>query len=288
MRGRFDILRRFQTMDPARDYHEIYRTMVRLEYPWELRMGLNLAFNRSFAIPHIARELARTGEMTVHAQKRADDTGILLNEIILHGVGSERGRAAIGRINEVHAHVPGADEDFAYVLACLIVVPTRFVDTFGWRATTEIERDATFLFYRELGENLQIKSIPQGYAATVQFFEEYDRAHMAYSPEAAAIERSIRGLRERQLPGPVARHAKALISVLYDDPLRTAAGLPRPPLAARLTIHGLLRGRAFTERHLRGPRAVPRFADGISTRTYGTEYTIGELGPRRAEPPAVP
>jgi hypothetical protein len=73
-------------------------------------------------------------------------------EIVLHGFDHPRGRAAVRRMNQLHRpfrHV--AAEEFGYVLACLTVVPLRWLDRYGWRRPCCHERSATYHFYRELG-----------------------------------------------------------------------------------------------------------------------------------------
>lgn len=43
-----------------------------------------------------------------------------------------------------------------YILNALIVIPTRFMDRYGWRAATEHEQEATWRFYEVLGERMGI------------------------------------------------------------------------------------------------------------------------------------
>ena len=51
MRGRYENLTRTRAMDPEHDYLVIYQTMLRYEFPWDMKLGLNLAFNRSSPSP---------------------------------------------------------------------------------------------------------------------------------------------------------------------------------------------------------------------------------------------
>ncbi|MBU3870197.1 hypothetical protein KN815_40980 [Streptomyces sp. 4503] len=44
----------------------------------DLKMGLNLGFCRTFAVPEIARVLTATGRMTRHTRVRAKPTGELM------------------------------------------------------------------------------------------------------------------------------------------------------------------------------------------------------------------
>ena len=90
-------LKHVRTLDPVTDYEEIYRTVAQYEFGWETKLGMYLAFYRTFGIPAIAELLYSTGEMTERTRKRADDTGLLMYELITNGLESERGRAAVKR-----------------------------------------------------------------------------------------------------------------------------------------------------------------------------------------------
>ena len=51
--GRFDVLRRIEQLDPARDYAEIYRLMGTHEFPWDMNQALSFALFRTYAVPSI-------------------------------------------------------------------------------------------------------------------------------------------------------------------------------------------------------------------------------------------
>ena len=59
--GRFDVLRRIEQLDPARDFAEIYRLMGTMEFPWDMTQALSFALFRTYAVPTIGALLARTG-----------------------------------------------------------------------------------------------------------------------------------------------------------------------------------------------------------------------------------
>lgn len=134
MRGRYDNLKRTRTLDPRCDYLDIYQTMLRQEFPWDMKLGLNLAFNRSFSVPAIAALHTATGELTERTQKRIDDTGLLMYEMVLNGFDQPRGRDALRRVNQIHRPYDIGNDDFRYVLGCLVVIPTRWLQEYGWRA----------------------------------------------------------------------------------------------------------------------------------------------------------
>jgi hypothetical protein len=288
MRGRFDNLRRIEGLDPGRDFEEIHRLTLFHDFPWDMRLAFNLAFNRSFALPRVARLLVQTGEILRTPRKRADDTGIIMYEILLNGLESPRGRIALRRLNDAHRHFALDNGDSNYVLAALVVIPVRWLQRYGWRAPSAHEREAAAAYYREVGRRMGVRDIPSGYAAFAEFFDAYEREHLRHTPEAERIERVTRDLLRGRIPGPLRGAADALIGALYDEPLRRAYAVPRPPLWARAGLHVTLRTRAVMLRFAR-PRSEPLFANGIRAKSYPDGYDLERVGPdeRTGAEPAV-
>jgi hypothetical protein len=114
--GRFDVRRRIEQLDPAREYHEIYRLMGTREFPWDMTQALSFALFRTDAVPGIGRLLARTAELTGRAQKRYDDTVLILDAVLEHGPASDQGRAAIRRMNQMHRSYDIGNDELRYVL----------------------------------------------------------------------------------------------------------------------------------------------------------------------------
>lgn len=283
-RNRYANLRRIRALDPQRDYLEIYQTMVRYEFPWDSKLGLNLAFNRSFSLPRVAALHVRTGELLHRTRKRIDDTGLLMYEMMLHGLDAPRGRDAIRRTNQIHRHYDIADDDYRYVLGCLVVVPIRWLERYGWRRPCCHERTAAYHYYRELGRRMGIRDIPGSFDEFAAWFDDHDRTHLRYNDDAASIERATRALLRGKIPRPLAPVGDALVAALYDERLRAATGVAAPNLAVRAGLHAGLLLRAALLRWAGRPRRTPLFADGIRTPTYPDGYEISWLGPVATEP----
>ena len=56
--GRLRRLRRLEGLDPVRDFHEIYRATVTLEFPWDMKQALSFALFRTYAVPGIGERMA--------------------------------------------------------------------------------------------------------------------------------------------------------------------------------------------------------------------------------------
>ncbi|MGQ0657772.1 MAG: oxygenase MpaB family protein [Chromatiales bacterium] len=164
-----------QPMDAPCEHQQIVRRLVCYEFPFDFTRSLEFALFRTFCVPSISGLLGRTGEFVRRPQKHYDDTDLLVSEILEHGYDSGRGRAAIERINAIHARFRISNEDFLYVLSGFIYEPIRWIARFGWRPLNERERVALFYFWREVGRRMHIHSIPREYHEFERFNADYER-----------------------------------------------------------------------------------------------------------------
>jgi hypothetical protein len=285
--GRFDVRRRIEQLDPVRDFLEIYRLMSTFEFPWDMNQALSFALFRTYAVPSIGGQLARTGEFTERAQKRYDDTVLILDAVVEHGPGSEDGRAAVRRMNQMHRSYDISNDDLRYVLATFVVMPIRWLDDYGWRPMTEAERVASAHYYRELGHLMGIRDIPQTWQAFAHCLDAYERAHFGFDAGARAVAESTLALLatfppNHRLPAALVRRISL---ATMDGPLLDAFGFPRPPQALRTLVRGGLKGRGRVVRFL-PPRREPYFARQLpQIRSYPDGYSVSELG---TFPPGCP
>src|SRR4051812_47642995 len=107
-------------LDPERDHQEIAFRLTCHDFPWDTVRALDFAFFRTFAAPKISVLLDSTGEFGYRPQKRYDDTDLILSEILEGGYDSPRGRAALRRMNRIHARFPIENEEKLYVLSAVL------------------------------------------------------------------------------------------------------------------------------------------------------------------------
>ncbi len=127
------ILDQIRALDPERDHQRIVFLSSCYEFPFDTTRALEFALFRTFCVPRIARLLDGTGEFRNRAQKRYDDTDIIVSELMEHGYDSERGRRALACMNAQHGRFKIANDDFRYVLSTFIYEPIRWNERFGWR-----------------------------------------------------------------------------------------------------------------------------------------------------------
>lgn len=276
---RLEIRDRVLEMDPERDHVQIARLSGLTDFGWDTTRALELALFRTFAVPRISGLLARTGEFTRRPQRRYDDTDLLIAEFVEHGYDSPRGQAAIARMNALHARFRIRNDDLLYVLSTFVFEPARWIAAYGWRELTDVEREAAFWFWRQVGLRMGIRGIPADRVSLEAYNLAYERAEFRYAPSNVAVATATRDLFcSWLLPRPLwVLGARAVHGVL-DLPLLDAFGFAHPTAAERRLVGACLRARA------RAQRALPPRRSAVShTRrahpSYPHGYRIGALGP---------
>ena len=271
-------LREIRGLDPVADHRRIVYLDVCFEFPWDTTRALELALFRTFAVPSIAALLDSTGEFGRAAQKRYDDTDLILSTIVEAGYDSEQGRRAIRQMNRIHGRFAIANEDFLYVLSSFVFEPIRWNARFGWRPLIETEKLATFEFWREVGRRMAIEEIPEHYGEFERFNEEYERREFRPTEASRRVGSATRDMFLAWFPGLPRRLGAPAIHALMDEPLLEAFGFPRPPRTVRAAVEAALRARARAVALL-PPRRRPRLRVRRRTRTYGRDWALEELGP---------
>jgi hypothetical protein len=271
-------LREILTLDPERDAQRIVRIDTVYEFPFDTTRSLEFALFRTFGSPAVSRLLDETQEFALRAQRRYDDTDLILSTIVESGYDSEEGKRAIRRMNRLHRRFDIANDDFLYVLSTFVYEPIRWNERFGWRRFVEQERLAWFHYWREVGKRMAIEQIPETFKEFERYNEEYERANFRFAESNARVARASRDMFLAWFPGTPKRLGAHAIAALMDDRLREAIGFPRPPRALVYAVEEGLRARARALRMLPA-RRKPKLRTELRHRTYPHGYTIEALGP---------
>ncbi|MBE9135783.1 DUF2236 domain-containing protein [Nodosilinea sp. LEGE 07088] len=276
--NRYDTLRHIQTLDPERDHQQICYLLAGYEFPWDVTRALELALLRTFCIPSVSGLLDRTGEFRHHAQKRYDDTGIVVSEVFKHGYDSPRGAAFIQRMNAIHGHYSIANADYLYVLSTFVYEPIRWCDRFGWRPFCNQERLACYWFWRAIGDRMGIVDIPPTYAAFEQFNREFEAQHFTYAPSNQRVADATRHMLLSWFPAFTRPVVNWSLPCLLDPPLLDALGWQPTPVAVQRTAAAALQARSRLLRRL-PPRTSSEFFVDQPKRTYPNSYSLEDIGP---------
>jgi hypothetical protein len=276
--SRYSILEAIQKLDPERDHQRIVFLSSCYDFPFDTTRALEFALFRTFCVPSISALLDRTGEFSNRAQKRYDDTDIMVSELLEWGYDSERGRRALRRINQIHGRFTIANEDFLYVLSTFVYEPIRWNARFGWRLMCEKERLASFNFWREVGRRMNIHDLPADYSSFERFNREYERQHYRYTEANRRVGAATRELFVSWFPKLLAPVVRSTIYALLDDTVINAFGFPKPSRPMRWLVPAALRLRAGVA-SLLPSRRQPRLRTEMRHPTYPDGYAIEQLGP---------
>jgi len=220
--GRWDILRTIEELDPERDHSRIVHLSFGYDFCWDSIRALEIALYRTYCVPSISKLLDRTGEFYRATQRRYDDTSILVAEMCEWGYDTERGRAALERMNWVHGHFEISNDDFLYVLSTFVFEPIRWIDRFGWRRTCRNERLGYYWFWRAVGTRMGIRDIPPTYVAFETWAREYEQEHCRFADTNRRVGSVTRDLFVSWFPraaAPLVRHG---VYAILDDRIRPA------------------------------------------------------------------
>ncbi|MBE2257734.1 MAG: DUF2236 domain-containing protein [Candidatus Accumulibacter sp.] len=272
-----------QEPDPRRDCQTIARHLATVAFPWDTTRALELALFRTFAAARIAGLLHASGEFERRPQKRYDDTDLLVSEIIEHGCDSPRGSRAIARINALHGRFRIANDDFLYVLSSFVFEPIRWNARFGWRRMTATEIFAWFWFWRQVGERMSIRDIPEDYAEFERYSRQYETDNFRCTAASQRVALATRDLFAAWFPALLRPLVRSSIHALLDPPLLAAFALRPAPRWLAWLAESALRARARALRWL-PKRRQAKLRTQVPRPDYPAGYQIESLGP----PPAGP
>lgn len=284
--SRYAMMEQIGRLDPVTDHQQIVYLGGAYEYPWLTRKSLEFALFRTYAVPSISRLLDETGQFASSGQRRYDDTSLIIAEITEHGYDSDRGRAAIRRMNRLHGRFQISNDDYLYVLSTFIYEPVRWHGRFGWRAMLEVEKQGAYYFWREVGKRMNIRDIPPTYEAFEQFNIDYERAHFRYSDTNQRVGQATIRIFLNWYAAPLRPLARKVIYALLDEPLRAAFGFPKVSGSLRRAVETGLKAQARMIRYL-PPRRSPYSFLKAPNRTYPAGYQIERLGPPDVPPDPV-
>jgi hypothetical protein len=271
------ILTAIDSLEPDRDYQRICFLSTNYDFPWDVEQALSLAFFKTYGVPTISALLEQTGEFRDRAQKRYDDTKLILAEMFDHGLDSERGREATRRLNRMHGRFNISNDDFIYVWSVILLEPIRWNRRWGWRQYTQREIDAQLAYAHELARRMGIRHVP----ATIDEADRWSRAYEAANLRFEESNRRVAGytlnLYLSWYPGFMRPLVRAATLALLEDDLLVAFGYRPPPRWARTLVDVALRLRAFVLRFM-PRRHTPHLVTEERMRSYPGGYSLQDLG----------
>lgn len=262
--------REIAALDPSRDDERIVQLMNEVRFGWPPLAAAfyTVAFARQVAVPSIARTLHRGGRSPVFTQprKRNDDTLVFFAEYFRHGHSSERGRAAVDRMQEIHGHFRIENDDYLYTLTTIITEGARAGALIGLQPMTWAEREANARFWARIGEHMHLDGVPGSYDEAHTFVTNYERDQWGHTAAGEAVATAvIDDYLARWVPPRLHALAFRAFTVILGPELRAVHHYPDPPAWLERTVLLALRT------YLRALRVLPDRRARPLTEAFG-EY----------------
>ncbi len=176
-----------EELDLDQDYFRIAQILFNHEFSIDILLATEIAQLRTFTIPSISHLLHRTGQYETEGPKRLDDTKAILVEMTEDSVHSSRGKKMAANLNRIHSHYSIANEDYLYTLSTFIFDPFLWIEQYGWRQLTPKEKQAVYLYYKDMGEAMNIQNIPTSIAAFWEWRVVYEKRKQQYAETNAQV-----------------------------------------------------------------------------------------------------
>ena len=267
------------------EWEDLYRQTMLWEFAHEARMGWQLAFLRPFCTPGMAKTLVDAGHLVHSPLKRAYDTGLIIYEIVYHGLEHPRARQMVSIMNQAHHGRNLKPQDMTYVLSAFIVAPYRYIEWAGWRPLLDVEKQAAVHFYDRLGALMNIENRPSSYEEAETLLDAYEAENVIPSPDAAILGSKLMDVFRGRLPKPLRPRAVQLFGVLLNDRrIDMALGYEPParPLQLAANVSAKLYGLVHSWMR---PMTKPIFTPGNKAgHAYPSGYKPEDLGPHATTP----
>ena len=277
-----EALKKIESLHPEKDAWEIIRLSMYYEFPWDYNRALELALHKTYAVPSISETLARSKEFEKYAQKRYDDTDLLLSEVVEHGLKrGSRGWQALQQINWIHSNYKISNDDYLYVLGTFIFEASNWINNYAYRALTQNEELAGFYVWKQIGEQMNIKDIPVSINEFRKFYITYEEKYFKYSKANAQIAKYTEDLLlSWYLPSFMFETARPFLHAVMQPNLLKALNHKEPGIALRSLVKNTLRARSKAANLIPGNKPFIRTKD-MQHRTYPNGYELSDLGPEK-------
>ncbi|PNS18193.1 hypothetical protein CAC42_7562 [Sphaceloma murrayae] len=213
------------------------------------------ALFKTYGIPSISQLLVATGQLASDdtASKRAADTGVILTEVVLHHPLDKRAIDGIARMNFLHNRYRKSgkisDDDMLYTLSLFVLEPIRWTARFEWREVSEVKRCAMGVYWRWMGEAMEIPFTPlpscqDGWRDGLHFLEElegfsrhYETLHMIPAESNELVAKGTIKTALTNIPRALHGLAQGIVSALLEPRLRRAMRFADPSRSSVQLLH---------------------------------------------------
>ncbi|KAF8906989.1 hypothetical protein CPB84DRAFT_1844115 [Gymnopilus junonius] len=246
----------------AEEAQKVILSPTMYDMPLLLNYAVAFALFKTYAIPSISKLLCQTNELKAKdtVSKRYADTELLIATVAgcpisgftdpsfhMSNTGPNqkpaedpRGTLALARINYLHSKYKISNGDFLYTLCLFALEPDTWVNRYGWRKLSPLERHAYYVFWAEFGRRMGIVGIPENFEALRErSMRECTWSRLIQIMIWLEVPSTSFSLLYPRFSGLKAFAGKIAISLL-DDNVREAMMYPKQPWLLETFTGGLL------------------------------------------------
>ncbi|KAL5332670.1 hypothetical protein BJX70DRAFT_407173 [Aspergillus crustosus] len=249
-------------------------------FPFSYAFSTQLALLKSYAIPSGTKLLVATRRFTSRGQvgKRSEDTAIILSELLMQGLDSERGLKALSKMNWIHRQYQSQssggkldgkgknlirNEDMIHTFALFVLEPLRWIDRCEWRPLLQLERIAVFVYWREIALRMGITGLPRTLDELGIWVAGYEEDKMYFAESNRVCAEATVALYVRVLPTWLRGAGEGVVAALVEGRVRPLLGMLEPAGWVVKMVEGLLDVRAWVVRVLFLPRWTAAGGGGV-------------------------
>lgn len=261
--------------------HEIMKLPMLYDMPFSYGFGTQWALMKTFAVSSGTSLLVRTRQLTTEAKigKRAADTGAILSEFLIGSVDSDRGLKALSKLNWIHRQYSSkiTNDEMIHTLAMFVLEPQRWIETYEWRPMTSLEKDATYIYWKEIGNRMGMKDIPATLKDCEKWTEEFEKTNIYYCESNRICAECAMNMSLKNVPGFMRGFVRHVIASFLEENVRDAIGISSPPPWIANLVGFCFWTRGWLIQNLFLPRLAP--LDMRAERSSDGRYHSKLLGP---------
>ncbi|KAA1470834.1 hypothetical protein DENSPDRAFT_836729 [Dentipellis sp. KUC8613] len=271
---------RMDSLTPT-EAQEIMKLSAEWDMPTIVWYSIALALFKTYGIPTISGLLVKTGELGTaeSVSKRYADTGIMIaiwsncpmfkyptSEDEKNGKPVDaaevdpRAFLSMARVNWLHQKYKISNDDYLYTLALFILEPIYWAERWSWRKLSKLECQARLVLWREVGDLMNIKDIPDTIEELIVWSKAYEERNMV--PAQTNHELATHTLDEVTYQISTVPWIKSLVERIFicvlEERVRVAMLLPEQPYLLRAFVNNMLVFTAFAQHYLMLPRFTPK------------------------------
>ncbi|CZR67333.1 uncharacterized protein PAC_17232 [Phialocephala subalpina] len=213
--------------------HQIMKRVILYETPWMYAFGTQWALIKTYTVATGTGLLVQTRQLTSDSTvgKRAEDTGVILTEFLIGSMDSDRGSKALAKMNWMHRRYGNKikQPELLHTLAMFVLEPIRWLNDREWRPLTELEKVAIFVYWKEIGNRMGIRDIPDTLEELEIWTAEYTKKNVYFTKNNKLCADSTMRLFLRDVPLFMRGFAQHAAVSLFEERSRLALGYEKPP-----------------------------------------------------------